>query len=86
MEIGRILSHVYWLPLFFRIAAKKESQQEVDHLNSTQNREADKTTHGAANVHDNTGESHLDILLDLVVGGRLQVDLDELKVYVAILF
>ena len=58
----------------------------VDDLNSAEDGEANKATHGAANVHDNTGESHLDILLDLVVGGRLQVDLDELQVYVALLF
>ena len=65
---------------------KEKLNEEVNYLNSTENGEAHKASHGATDVHDNTGEGHLDVLLNLVISCRLKVDLDELQITFPCLF
>ena len=51
---------------------------KVDNLNSTKDGEAGEEPHGAANEAKLGLKGHLHILLYLVIGGSVEVDLDQL--------
>ena len=55
---------------------------KVNHLNSTDDREPREETHGASNETDLILDFDLDIPLDLVEGGRVEEDLNQLQGWV----
>ena len=50
---------------------------KVDNLQSAEERESSKESHGAANDSKLVGKGDTHVLDDLVVGGRVKVDLDD---------
>ena len=56
----------------------EEFCSKVENLDATENGKAGEEPHGAADEADLSGYSHLDILLYLVIGGRVKVNLDQL--------
>ena len=53
-----------------------EFYSKVDNLDTTEDGEAGEEPHGAADETDLGGQSHLHIPFNLVIGGRVKVDLD----------
>ena len=53
-----------------------EFYSKVDNLNPTEDGEAGEEPHGAADETNLGGQSHLHIPFNLVIGGRVKVDLD----------
>ena len=64
------------------ISGRPERHEEladvVDDLNPTEDGEAGEEPHGAADEAELGLQGHLHITLYLVVGGRIEVDLDQL--------
>ena len=52
---------------------------KIENLNATENGESCEEPHGAADEADLSSDCHLDILLYLVIGGRVKVDLNQLQ-------
>ena len=57
----------------------KQFDSKVDDLNPTEDGEAGEEAHGAADEAKLGLQGHLHILLYLVIGGRVEVDLDQLQ-------
>ena len=57
----------------------EELHEVVDDLNPTEDGEAGEEPHGAADEADLSCKGHLDISLYLVIGGCVEVDLDQLQ-------
>ena len=57
----------------------EEFDGELDNLDSTEDGEAGEEAHGAADEAELGLQGHLHIPLYLVIGGRVEVDLDQLQ-------
>ena len=71
-----------FLKFFLEIFNNKSADQfeeEKDELNTTDDREPGEKSHGSPNKTEGGGELDLLVPLDLVEGGRVQVDLDKLQ-------
>ena len=57
----------------------EQLDDEVDDLHATEDGEAGEEPHGAANESELRFQGHLYILLYFIIGGRVEVDLDQLQ-------
>ena len=73
-----LLDFVTRLNPFRDSSGHEEFCSKIENLNATENGESCEEPHGAADEADLSGYSHLDILLYLVIGGRVKVNLDQL--------
>ena len=57
----------------------KELNSKVNNLDPTEDGESSEQSHGAANQTKLGLQGHLLILLNLIISGRVEVDLDQLQ-------
>ena len=57
----------------------KQFDGEVDDLDPTEDGEAGEESHGAADKAELGFQGHLHVLLDIIVGGCVKVDLNQLQ-------
>ena len=91
-KLGLTCKYVNFLSPFFLLFVMEHNQSknpfeffpadlsyEVDNLHSTENGEAAEEPQGATDEADLGLQGHPDVLLYLVVGGRAELDLDQMQ-------